>query len=106
LYGDALAAAYAGTDVMVFPSRTDTFGLVILEALACGTPVAAYPVTGPLDVLAAAQGHVGAVDTDLRQAALDALGADRDACRVHASRFSWRACAEMFLSHLVPLGGH
>jgi glycosyltransferase involved in cell wall biosynthesis len=106
LYGAELAAAYAGADVLVFPSRTDTFGLVILEALACGTPVAAYPVTGPMDVLAMADGRVGAVDTDLRQAALDALGADRAACRAHAERFGWRACAEMFLSHLVPLGGH
>ena len=106
LYGDALAAAYAGADVMVFPSRTDTFGLVILEALACGTPVAAYPVTGPMDVLAAAEGRVGAVDADLRRAALDALDADRAACRAHACRFGWRACAETFLSHLVPLGGH
>ncbi len=105
-HGAALARAYAGSDVFVFPSLTDTFGLVILEALACGTPVAAFPVTGPKDVLAEADGMIGAVDTDLRRAALRALDADRDACRAHAERFSWRDCATSFLSHLVPLGGH
>ncbi|MDE2517756.1 MAG: glycosyltransferase family 1 protein [Rhodospirillales bacterium] len=102
-HGEALARAYAGADVFVFPSRTDTFGLVILEALACGTPVAAYPVTGPKDVLAGAAGPIGAVHEDLRQAALQALHADRAACRIHAEGYSWRACAEMFLSHLVPI---
>lgn len=105
-HGAALARAYTGIDVLVFPSLTDTFGLVILEALACGTPVAAYPVTGPKDVLAEATGNIGAVDDDLRAAALRALGADRALCRAHAERFSWRACAEMFLANLVPLGGH
>lgn len=104
--GAELAAAYAGSDVFVFPSVTDTFGLVLLEALACGTPVAAFDVTGPRDVLAAAAGSIGAVGPDLRAAALAALQADRTACRAHAERFSWRACAETFLSHLVPLGGH
>ncbi|MDE2334392.1 MAG: glycosyltransferase family 1 protein [Rhodospirillales bacterium] len=102
--GPALASAYAGADVFVFPSRTDTFGLVLLESLACGTPVAAYDVTGPRDVLAGAEGHVGAVDADLRRAALAALTGERAACRAHAQRFTWRACAETFLSHLVPLG--
>lgn len=101
--GEALARAYASADVFVFPSKTDTFGLVILEALACGTPVAAFPVTGPKDVLAEAEGTIGAVDSDLRRACLAALWADRAACRRHAERFSWRACAETFLSHLVPL---
>ncbi len=101
-HGEELARAYASADVFVFPSRTDTFGLVILEALACGTPVAAFPVTGPKDVLADADGVVGAVDEDLRAAALAALKGDRAACRVHAEKYSWRACAEMFLSHLVP----
>jgi len=105
-YGEALARAYAGADVFVFPSLTDTFGLVILEALACGTPVAAFPVTGPKDVLADAGGKIGAVNADLRLAALEALSADRTACRAHAERFSWRACAEIFLSHLVPLRGN
>jgi glycosyltransferase involved in cell wall biosynthesis len=102
-YGADLARAYAGADVFVFPSLTDTFGLVNLEALACGTPVAAFPVTGPKDVLANADGHIGAVNADLRLAALEALNADRLACRRHAEGYSWRACAETFLSHLVPL---
>ena len=102
-HGEALARAYAGADVFMFPSLTDTFGLVILEALACGTPVAAFPVTGPRDVLANATGRVGAVNADLRVAALEALTADRAACRAHAERYSWRACAELFLSHLVPI---
>lgn len=102
-HGEALARAYAGGDVLVFPSVTDTFGLVLLEALACGTPVAAFPVTGPKDVLADAKGRIGAVNADLRAAALEALTADRAACRAHAERYSWRACAELFLSHLVPM---
>ncbi len=102
-YGEALARAYAGADVFVFPSLTDTFGLVLLEALACGTPVAAFPVTGPKDVLADAAGRIGAVNADLRLAALAALDGDRAACRAHAERYSWRACAEIFLSHLVPM---
>jgi glycosyltransferase involved in cell wall biosynthesis len=91
--------------VFVFPSLTDTFGLVILEALACGTPAAAFPVTGPKDVLARSDGKIGSVNQDLRVAALDALTADRKACRAHADRYSWRACAEIFLSHLMPLTG-
>jgi glycosyltransferase involved in cell wall biosynthesis len=102
-FGDALSRAYAGADVFVFPSRTDTFGLVLLESLACGTPVAAFPVTGPKDVLHGAESQIGALDTDLRRAALRALNADRTACRAHAERFSWRACAEMFLANLVPI---
>jgi glycosyltransferase involved in cell wall biosynthesis len=101
-YGAALARAYAGSDVFVFPSLTDTFGLVILEALACGTPIAGFDVTGPRDVLAGAAGLIGAATDDLRDACLTALGADRAACRAHAERYSWRACAETFLSHLVP----
>lgn len=102
-YGEALARSYASADVFVFPSLTDTFGLVILELLACGTPVAAFPVTGPKDVLSNADGKIGAASDDLRAAALEALTADRAACRTHAERYSWRACAEIFLSHLVPL---
>ncbi len=104
-YGEALARAYAGGDVFVFPSLTDTFGLVLLESLACGTPVAAFDVTGPKDVLVDAHGKIGAVGDDLRAAALDALTADRAACRAHAERYSWRACAELFLSYLVPMDG-
>lgn len=97
----ALARAYAAADVFVFPSRTDTFGLVLLEALASGTPVAAYPVTGPLDVIGDAP--VGALDEDLRAACLRALGADRAACRAHAEGFSWAACARRFRDNLVPI---
>jgi glycosyltransferase involved in cell wall biosynthesis len=104
-HGPALAQAYAGSDVFVFPSLTDTFGLVLLESLACGTPVAAFPVTGPKDVLTGADGRIGTVDADLRRACLAALDGDRAACRRHAERYSWRACAETFLSHLVPIAG-
>ncbi len=99
----ALARAYAQADVFVFPSRTDTFGLVLLEALASGTPVAAFPVTGPLDVIG---GHpVGALDTDLRAACLRALALDRAACRAHAEGYSWAACARRFRDSLVPVAG-
>ncbi|MBV9116331.1 MAG: glycosyltransferase family 1 protein [Acetobacteraceae bacterium] len=101
--GEALARAYAGADVLVFPSLTDTFGLVLLEALACGTPIAGFPVTGPADVLAGAEVPIGAIDSDLRAAAMAALGADRPACRAHAERFGWRACAETFLGNLVMM---
>jgi len=101
LHGAALAAAYAEADVFVFPSRTDTFGLVVLEALACGTPVAAYPVTGPKDVFANASAAIGALDEDLRAACLTALSASRAACRAHAERFSWSACAATFAAALV-----
>ncbi len=106
-FGPHLAQAYAGADVFVFPSLTDTFGLVVLESLACGTPVAAFPVTGPRDILEGAGRavgvSVGAIDADLRKAAMAALEADRAACRAYAERFSWRACAETFLSHLVHM---
>ena len=103
-HGQALSRAYAGGDVMVFPSRTDTFGLVILESLACGTPVAAFPVTGPKDVLEAGGAAVGAVHTDLRTACLDALAhGDRAACRAYATTYSWQACAERFFANLVPV---
>ena len=96
-----LAKVYAAADVFVFPSRTDTFGLVLLEALACGTPAAAYPVTGPIDVLG--DGGAGAMRDDLREACLDALKIDRGAARAWAERFSWRAASEQFASHLNPL---
>ncbi|MCU0888584.1 MAG: glycosyltransferase family 1 protein [Rubritepida sp.] len=100
-FGEDLAAAYAEADVFVFPSLTDTFGLVIVEALACGTPVAAFPVTGPKDVIGAAP--VGALDADLRAAALAALGLDREACRRFAEGFSWRRSAEILLERLAPI---
>ena len=98
-YGEDLAAHLAAADVLVFPSRTDTFGLVNLEAMACGVPVAAYPVTGPIDVVR--DGVTGALDEDLGRAARRALGADPKACREHALRSAWEACARQFDSHLV-----
>ena len=96
----ALAEVYASADVFVFPSRTDTFGLVMLEALASGVPVAAYPVPGPLDILGGSE--VGALDEDLERAALRALELPRARCREHALRFSWAACASQFLDQLAP----
>jgi glycosyltransferase involved in cell wall biosynthesis len=96
--GEELARLYAGADAFVFPSRTDTFGLVLLEALASGTPVAAYPVTGPIDVIGSAP--VGVLDEDLRAAAIKALGLSRQACRAYAEGFSWAASADQFLGHL------
>ena len=96
-----LARSYAGADVFVFPSRTDTFGLVLLEALASGTPVAAFPVTGPLDVIT--DPRVGALDENLRSACLRALECDREACRRHAEAWSWEACAAQFRAALVPV---
>jgi len=96
--GEELAAIYASADVFVFPSRTDTFGLVLLEALASGTPVAAYPVTGPIDVIGDAP--VGVLDEDLGKAAMAALEVSRPACRGYAEQFSWAASAEQFLAHL------
>ncbi|MBL6457717.1 glycosyltransferase family 1 protein [Belnapia sp. T6] len=94
-----LARSYAGADVFVFPSRTDTFGLVLLEALASGTPVAAFPVTGPLDVVT--DPRIGALDEDLRAACLRALDCDRAAARAHAEAFSWDASAAQFRDNLV-----
>jgi glycosyltransferase involved in cell wall biosynthesis len=101
-FGEALAYAYAAADVMVFPSLTDTFGLVLLEAMACGTPVAAYPVTGPRDVVGHAP-EAAALDPDLRAACLRALTLSRTAARAHAETYSWRRCAELFLDNLVPI---
>lgn len=98
--GRALAGAYAGADVFVFPSRTDTFGLVMIEALACGTPVAAYPVSGPVDVLAP---EVGAMRETLDEAIADALTRDRSACAAYGQSFSWEASALQFLSALAPM---
>jgi len=92
---EALAQLYSSVDVFVFPSRTDTFGLVMLEALACGTPVAAFPVQGPLDVVA--DSGVAVLDEDLRKAALAALRIDRAQCRAYAERFSWKAATQQFI---------
>lgn len=95
--GKHLAAA----DVFVFPSRTDTFGLVVIEALACGVPVAAYPVQGPVDIIE--NGVTGYLDEDLKAAATKALTLDPDRCRREALRYSWETCTRQFLSHMPPL---
>jgi glycosyltransferase involved in cell wall biosynthesis len=99
-FGVDLARHYAASDVFVFPSRTDTFGLVLLEALACGLPVAAYPVTGPNDVVGGSD--VAVLDEDLRRAALAALGIPAARCRAYALGYSWRASAEQFARNLKP----
>ncbi len=98
--GEDLAHQYGGADVFVFPSRTDTFGLVLLEALASGLPVAAYPVPGPRDVIGAIP--VGVLSEDLHAAALEATTLSPEACRDHALRFSWQASANQFIDNLSP----
>ncbi len=112
LHGAELASAYAAADVFVFPSLTDTFGLVMIEALACGVPVAGFPVAGPLDVVGAdgrgvvpgGTARIGAVDADLTKAIAAALGADRAACAVYARHFSWDRCVDQFLTALATRG--
>ena len=94
-----LPEIYNKADVFVFPSRTDTFGLVLLEAMACGLPVAAYPVTGPIDVVGGSR--AGVLDEDLGTAALAALKVSRKTARKHAESFSWAAATEIFAGHLV-----
>jgi glycosyltransferase involved in cell wall biosynthesis len=98
--GEDLARHYAAADVFVFASRTDTFGLVLLEALASGLPVAALPVPGPLDVLGASP--AGVLSEDLRAAAMQALAIPSDTCRAHALLFSWQASANQFIDNLSP----
>jgi hypothetical protein len=95
-----LAQVYASAQVFVFPSKTDTFGLVLLEAMACGLPVAAYPVTGPLDVIG--DSKAGVMHEDLRTACLAALELKREDAVAHAQKFSWRAATEEFLANLHP----
>jgi glycosyltransferase involved in cell wall biosynthesis len=98
-FGEDLVAYYRLITVLVFPGVKDTFGLVMLEALACGTPVAAFPVTGPKDIVI--DGETGCLNWDLRQAALDALKISPAACRSYAETLTWRACAEQFVANLV-----
>lgn len=98
--GRDLAGCYAGADVLVFPSRTDTFGLVMIEALACGTPVAAFPVSGPLDILT---DTVGAMSEDLDRAIDAARYCDRAACAEHGASFSWEAATRQFVAGLARL---
>jgi len=100
LRDEALARAYQQADVFVFPSRTDTFGLVLLEAMACGTPVAAHPVRGPLDVVT--DRNAGVLDQDLARAARAALALDREHVRRFAERFPWHAATRQFVAHLNP----
>lgn len=99
-FGEELAVHYAAADCFVFPSRTDTFGLVLLEALASGLPVAAYPVPGPLDVVGGSP--AGVLSEDLRAAALAALEIPPEVARGHALTFSWAACTRQFLDNLKP----
>lgn len=96
--GEDLARHVAAADAFVFPSLTDTFGLVVIEALACGVPVAAFPVQGPIDVIDS--GVTGVLAEDLRAAALKALELDPLACRAAALRYSWAACTRQFLAHI------
>ena len=103
-FGEALSRYLAAADVFVFPSRTDTFGIVMLEAMACGLPVAAYPVTGPVDVIR--HGVTGALDEDLEKAALAALRLNPDDCVNYARQRSWGACAQTFLDYLVRIPDH
>lgn len=97
MFGADLAGAYAGADVFVFPSRTDTFGLVMIEALACGTPVAAYPVTGPIDIVTP---ETGALSDRLEDAIAAALLCDRQGCAAYGQSFSWERSAQEFLTGL------
>lgn len=107
-YGEELAALYAAADVFVFPSLTDTFGIVMLEALACGVPVAAFPVPGPIDVIGphqvgVAEHPVGALDDDLKLAIEKALTCNPEDCRQFALTQSWDNCANLFLANLDPV---
>lgn len=98
--GDDIARHLSAADVFVMPSRFETFGMVVLEALACGTPVAAYPVHGPMDILG--QATCGVLSEDLRAASLAALSIDRAECRAFAEQQSWSRCTGQFISNLVP----
>jgi len=100
-YGADLVSHLAASDVFVFPSRTDTFGLVNLEAMACGVPVAAYPVTGPIDVID--DGVTGALNESLGRAAHRALALNPAACRERALRSSWERCTREFEANLTSL---
>ncbi len=101
-FGDDLASHLAGADVFVFPSKTDTFGIVMLEAMACGLPVAAFPVTGPVDVVK--PGITGCLDHDLSAACSRALDLNRHDCRSFAERRSWSRATDQFVGNLVSSG--
>jgi glycosyltransferase involved in cell wall biosynthesis len=100
-HGKDLVEHVAASDVFVFPSRTDTFGLVLLEAMACGVPVAAYPVTGPIDVVN--PGVTGVLDEDLGAAVRGALELDPSRCRAWACEHTWEAATRQFLAQLAPV---
>lgn len=104
---DELAKVYAAADVFVFPSRSETFGLVMLEAMASGTPVAAYPVDGPLEVLGKPDGsrHGGVLDEDLKRACYRAMAVPRHEARARSLDFSWAHAAQLFEGYLVPVRG-
>jgi glycosyltransferase involved in cell wall biosynthesis len=104
LQQEELAKVYAAADVFVFPSKTDTFGLVLLEAMACGLPVAAFPVTGPIDVLG--DSEAGVMRENLQEACLLALRIPKAEARKHAEKFSWKVASEQFLDHLKPKSSH
>jgi glycosyltransferase involved in cell wall biosynthesis len=97
--GEALAQHMAAADVFVFPSLTDTFGLVMLEAMACGVPVAAFPVTGPVDVVR--PGVTGVLDADLAEATRGAIGLRSADCRAYALQHTWEGAARQFVANLV-----
>ncbi|GHA89693.1 GDP-mannose-dependent alpha-mannosyltransferase [Algimonas arctica] len=99
-FGEDLARHFADADVFVFPSKTDTFGLVIIEAMASGTPVAAYPVSGPIDIIP--DSGAGIIDEDLRTASLSALELSREDARKHALAYSWDAATDIFFDYLTP----
>ena len=99
-FDDELARYFADANVFVFPSKTDTFGLVILEAMATGTPVAAFPVTGPIDIIPGS--GAGVVNEDLRQACLDCLNIERALASAHAQNYSWETVTDIFYDYLTP----
>jgi glycosyltransferase involved in cell wall biosynthesis len=99
--GEELGACFANADCFVFPSLTDTFGLVILEAMAGGTPVAGFDVPGPRDLIPGS--NAGAIHADLRTACLEAIKCSREVSRAYAETYSWKACAEQFINNLEPL---
>ncbi len=101
--GEDLAKAYASADVFVFPSLTDTFGIVLLEAMASGLPVAAFPVTGPIDVIGGTK--AGVLDQDLAKAAVACLALDPLDCRAEALNYSWDACARQFIGNVMQASG-
>lgn len=103
-HDEALAACYAAADVLVFPSLTDTFGLVMIEALASGVPVAGFPVQGPIDIVGGASVRIGALDEDLERSIRAALEVDRANCVVEARRYGWDRCTDQFLSGLSVIG--